>query len=124
MNGMGSSNVRDDGAPIDIQTILDTGHCRSSNYSSAGPNVQQKLWLTYLEVVLLEVTCNWHFKELLRREVQIAVEQLVHRDDGSTENESLHRWKCLFVETCRMRQPSEGLHSVMLKSVTSPHVHR
>ncbi len=50
-----------------------------------------------LEVVPSEVICSWRFKELLRRQVQVTVEQLVHRDDSSTKKMSLHRGKFEFV---------------------------
>ncbi len=32
MNGEGSHNVGEDGAPVDIQAILETGQCRSFSY--------------------------------------------------------------------------------------------
>ncbi len=47
MSGIGSNNVRENGAPVGIQAILETGHCRSFScvgavYSTARPNIQQK----------------------------------------------------------------------------------
>ncbi len=62
-----------------------------------------KTWATDLEVVLSEVTCSWRFKELLRRQVQVTVKQLVHRDESSTEKVSLHRGKFEFVEAFWIR---------------------
>ncbi len=105
MSGVGSNNARGNGAPVGIQAILETGHCRSlidvwrqsiprsgRTYNrSRFPPGKMKTWLTDLEVVPSEVTCSWRFKELLRSQVQVTVEQLVHRDMSSTEKVSLHR---------------------------------
>ncbi len=79
--------------------------------STVRPNEQQsrfppgkvKTWLTDLEVVPSEVTSSWRFKELLRRQVQVTVEQLVHRDESSTEKVSLHRGQFEFVEAYWIR---------------------
>ncbi len=43
------------------------------------------------------------FKKLLQREVQIDVEQFVHRDECSTAKVSLHRGKFEFVEAFWIR---------------------
>ncbi len=40
------------------------------------PLGKMKTWLTDLQVVPSEVTCSWRFKERLRRQVQVTVEQL------------------------------------------------
>ncbi len=74
------------------------------------PLAKMKTWLTDLEVVPSEVTCNWRFKELLRRRVQVTMEQLVHRDKSSREKVSLHRGQFEFVEAYWTRWPSESLH--------------
>ncbi len=112
MSGMRSNNVRENGAPVGIQTILEAGHCwsfsdmwrqsiprsgRTNNKSRFSPG-KVKTWLTGLEVVPSEVTSSWRFKELLRRQVQVTMEQLVHRDESSTEKMSLHRRQFEFVE--------------------------
>ncbi len=117
MNGIGSNNVREDGATFGIRAILETGHCRSFSdvwrqsihrsgrtYSKRhfSPG-KMKTWLTDLEVVPSEVTCSWRFKEHLRRQVQVTVEQLVHRDESSTEKVSLHRGQFEFVEAFWIR---------------------
>ncbi len=54
------------------------------------PPGKVKPWLTDLEVVPSEVTSSWRFKELLRRQVQVTMEQLAHHDESSTEKVSLH----------------------------------
>ncbi len=68
--GVGSSNVRENGAPVGIQAVLETGHCRSFSdvwrqsipragrtYSkSRFPPGKMKTWLTDPEVVPEEVT--------------------------------------------------------------------
>ncbi len=59
--------------------------------------------MTDLEVVPSEVTSSWRFKEFLRRLVQVTVEQLVHRDESSTEKVSLSRGKFEFVEAYWVR---------------------
>ncbi len=97
-NGEELNNLREDGAPVSIQAILEDGHCRSfsdvwrqsvsrsgrKNSKSRFPPGKMKTWLTDLEVVPSEVTSSWRFKELLRRRVQVTMEQLVHRDESST----------------------------------------
>ncbi len=117
MTLVGSNNVRADEAPVGIQAILETGHCRSFSdawsqsiprsgraYSkSRFPPGKMKTWLTDFEVVPTEVTCSWRFKELLRRQVQVTVEQLVHHDESSTEKVSLHCGKLEFVEAFWIR---------------------
>ncbi len=84
----------EDGAPVGIQANIETGHCRSFSdvwrqfiprsgrtYSkNRFPPGKMKTWLIDLEVAPSEVTCSWRFKELLRRQVQVTVEQLIHRD--------------------------------------------
>ncbi len=69
-----------------------------------------KTWLTDLEVVPLEVAYSWRFKELLRRQVQVTVEQLVHRDESNTTKVSLHRGQFDFVQA-----PSEA-HQYLVAS--------
>ncbi len=106
-----------DGAPVGIQTILKAGHCWSfsdvwrqsiprsgrTNSNSRLPPGKVKMWLTDLEVVPSEVTSSWRFKTLLRRQVQVTVEQLVHRDESSMEKVSLHRGQFEFVEAFGVR---------------------
>ncbi len=125
MNGVRLNNVREDGAPVGIQAIRETGFCRSFSdvwrqsiprsgrtYSNCRfPPGKVKTWLTDLEVVPVEVTCSWRFKDFLRRQVQVTVEQLVHRDESSTEKVSLHRGKVDFVEAFWVQQTSETLHT-------------
>ncbi len=96
---MRSNNIRENGAPVGIQAILEAGHCRSfsdvwrqsiprsgrTNSKSRFPPGKVKTWLTDLAFVPSEVTSSWRFKELLRRQVQVTMEQLVHRDGSSTE---------------------------------------
>ncbi len=53
-----------------------------------------KTWLMDLKVLLSEVSCS---EELLRRQVQVTTEQLVHRDESSKKKVSLHRGKLEFV---------------------------
>ncbi len=117
MSGIRSNNVRENGAPVGIQAILEAGRCRSfsdvwrqsvprsgrTNSKSRLPPGKVKTWLTELEVVPSEVTSSWRFKELLRRQVQVTVEQLVHRDESSTEKVSLHRGQFEFVEAYWIR---------------------
>ncbi len=111
MSVLRSSNVRENGAPVGIQAILEAGNCRGlsgvgrESVSRSGRRTEKAAyrlaiwkWLTDLEVMPSEVTCSWRFKELLRRQVQTTVEQLVHRDESSTEKVSLHRGKFEFVE--------------------------
>ncbi len=62
-----------------------------------------KAWLTDLEVVPYEVTCSWRTKDLLRRQVQVIVEQRVYKEVSGTEKVSLHRGKFEFVEAFWMR---------------------
>ncbi len=73
MNGVGLNNVREDGAPLDIQVILETGHRRSFNdaWGQAIPRSDRtysksrflpskmKTWLADLEVVPPEVSYSW-----------------------------------------------------------------
>ncbi len=113
MSGVGSSNVRENGAPVGIQAVLETGHCRSfadvwrqsiprsgRTYSKNRlPPGKLKTWFTDLEVMLAKVSCSCRFKELLYRQVQVTVEQLVHRDESNRDKVSLHRGKFEFVET-------------------------
>ncbi len=117
MNRVWPNNVREDGAPVGIEGIFETGHRltfsdvwrqfipRSGTMygkSRFSPG-KLKTWLTELEVVPAEVTCNWRLKDLLRRQVQVTVEQLCHRDESSTEKMSLHRGKFEFVEAFWIR---------------------
>ncbi len=116
MNGVELNNVREDGAPVGIQAVLEAGHCRSfsdvrrksiprsdrTNSKSRFPPGKVKTWLTPLEVVPSEVTSSWRFKEL-RRQVQVTMEQLVHRDKSSAEKVSLHRGQFEFVEAYWIR---------------------
>ncbi len=51
-----------------------------------------------LKIVPPEITCSWRFKDLRRRQVPVTVEQLVQRDESSTEKVSLYRRKFEFVE--------------------------
>ncbi len=95
MNGEGSNNVRKNGAPVGIQAILETGRCLGfsdvwrQSFPRSGrtcchsrfPPGKMKAWLTDLEVVPSEVTCSKRFIELLHRQVQVTVEQLVHYDE-------------------------------------------
>ncbi len=53
----------------------------------------------------LEVTCSWRLQKFIRRRVQVTVEQLVHRDESSTEKGSLHRGKLECVESSGISQP-------------------
>ncbi len=55
-------------------------------------------WMTDLEVVPSKSTSSWRFEELLRRQVQVTMDQLVHRDESSTEKVSLPRGQFEFVE--------------------------
>ncbi len=117
MGGIGSKIVRENGAPVGIQAVLETRHCRSFSdvWSQSVPRSgrtysksrispgKMKTWLTDLEVVLSEVTCSWLFKEFPRRQVQVTVEQLLQRDESSTEKVSLHRKNFGFVEAFWMR---------------------
>ncbi len=117
MNRIGSNNVREDGAPVDIQAIRETGHCQSLSdlwrqsiprsdrtYSkSRFPLSKMNTWLTDLEVVRSEVTCSWRLKELLRRQVHLTVEELVRRGESSIEKVSLHRGKFEFMEALWIR---------------------
>ncbi len=112
MTAVGSSNVRENGAPLGIKAVLETRHCRSFGdvcrqsiprsgrmYSKSRLlSGKMKTWLTDLEFVPTEVTCSWRFEELLHRQVQVTIERLVHRDESSTEKVSLHRGKFEFVE--------------------------
>ncbi len=116
-NGVGPNDARENGAPVGNQAFLGTGHCRSfsdvwrQSCPRSGrtcskirfPPRKIATWLTDLEVAPAEVTCRWRFKELLCRLVQVTVEELVHRDEGSTEKVSLHRGKCDFVEAFWIR---------------------
>ncbi len=125
MSGVESSNVRESGAPVGIQAVLETGHCRSfvdvrmQSISRSGrtysksrlPPGKMNTWLTDIEVVPAEVACSWRLKEQLHRQFQITVEQLVHRDESSTEKVSLHRGKFEFVKAFWIRQPSETLRT-------------
>ncbi len=97
-NGVEVNHVREDGASVSIQVILEAGHCRSfsdvcwqsiprsgrTNSKRRFPTGKINTWLTDLEVVPSEVTSNWRFKELLRWQAQVTVEQLIHRDESST----------------------------------------
>ncbi len=117
MSRIGSNNIRENGAPVSIQAILETGHCRSlsdvwrQSISRSGrtcskshfPPGKMKSWITDLEVVPSEVTCSWRFKEFLHRQVQVTVEQPVHRDESSTEKVLLHRGNFEFVEAFWIR---------------------
>ncbi len=81
ISGIGSSKFRENGASVGIQAILENGHCRRfgdvwrQSISRSGraysksrfPPGKTKLWLTDLEVMPLEVTCCWWFKDRLRR---------------------------------------------------------
>ncbi len=112
MNGVGSKNVREDGAPVGIQAVLETGHCQSfsdvwrqsiprsgrTDSKSRFPPGKMKTWLTDLELVPSEVNCSWRFKKLLRRQVQVTVEQSGRHDESSTDKVSRHRGKFEFVE--------------------------
>ncbi len=112
MNGVASNDVREDGAPVSIRAILETGHCRSfsdlwrqfisrsgrRNSNGRFPSGKVKTWWMDLEVVPSVVTCCWRFKEHLRGQVQVTVEQLVHRDKSSMEKVSLHQGKFEVVE--------------------------
>ncbi len=115
MSGIRSNTVRENGAPVGIQAILEAGDCRGfsdvgrqsvprsgrTNSKSRFPPGKVKTWLT--DLVPSEVTSSWWFKELLRRQVQVTVEQLVHSDDSSTEKVSLHRGQFEFVEAYWIR---------------------
>ncbi len=117
ISGIRSNNVRENGAPVGIQAIFEAGHWRGfsgvgrqsvprsgrTNSKSRFPPGKVKTWLTYLEIGPSEVTSSWRFKELLRRQVQVTVEQLVHRDESSTEKVSLHRGQFEFVEAYWIR---------------------
>ncbi len=74
-----------------------------TNSKSRFPPGNVKTWLADLEVVPSEVNSSWRFKELLRRQVQVTMEQRVHRDDSSTEKVSLHRGQFVFVEEFLIR---------------------
>ncbi len=49
------------------------------------PSGKMEKRLMDLEIVLTEVTCSWRFKELRRRQVQVTLEQLIQRDESSTD---------------------------------------
>ncbi len=111
MSGIRSNYVRENGAPVGIQAILEAGHCLSfsdvwrqsvprsgrTNSISRFPPGKVKTWLTDLEVVPSEVTSSWRFKNLIRRQFQVTIEQLVHLDECRTENLSLKRGAFEFV---------------------------
>ncbi len=62
-----------------------------------------KTWLTDLEVGPSKGNMQLPLKELRHRQVQEAVEQLVRRNESSTENVSLRRGKIDFVEAYWIR---------------------
>ncbi len=123
LNMVGSNNVREDGAPVGIQAILEAEHCQSfsdvwsSLYHGRTYNKgrfqpgKMKTRLTDLEVVSLDATCSRRFKGLLREQVQLTVEHLVQRDESSTEKVSLNRGKYEFVEASWIRNSFETLHT-------------
>ncbi len=112
--GVGSNNVKEGGASVGIQAILEVGHCRSFSdvwrqstprsgrtYSkSRFPAARMGTWLTYFEFVPSGGTSSWRFKESLRRQVQATMEQLAHRDESSRANGSLHRGAIWFRPDC------------------------
>ncbi len=117
MAGVGSTKAMENGAPVGTQAILGTVHCRSfsdvrrqsvsrssrTHSKIRFPPGKLKSWPTDLEVVPSRVTCSWRFKKLIHRQIQVTMGHLVHHDESSTEEVSLHRGKFKFVEAFWIR---------------------
>ncbi len=104
MNEIGSKNVRVDAVQVGIQVIFEIGRRQcirqpDQTYRQCHfPPDKMKTLLTDFEVVSAEVNCR--FEEFIRRQVQVTIEQLLHRDEGSKRNASLHGSQIEFLEAC------------------------